>query len=157
MTEPLPEFPYHPDPVATGVVVPSGAACTCCGRERGYVYQGPVYAADELGGRLCPWCIADGSAAERFDAHVTSGACRGDDVSLEVFAAVDRRTPDFTARQEPQWFFHCAEGAVFLGRSGPPNSRPTRRRWRCFGERRADGAGRWSVCSRRSSSRPAPR
>ncbi|MFE9404922.1 CbrC family protein [Streptomyces sp. NPDC006530] len=93
-------------------------ACVCCGRERGYVYRGPVYAVDELADRLCPWCIADGSAAERFDAHFTAGTCLGDDVPLEVFAAVDQRTPGFTAWQEPQWFFHCADGATFLGPAG---------------------------------------
>ncbi|MGW8333016.1 CbrC family protein [Streptomyces sp. NPDC055897] len=118
MTELLPDFPYHPDPVATGVIVPSGSACLCCGRERGYVYKGPLHAAEELGSRLCPWCIADGSAAERFDAHFTSGTCLGDDVPLEVFAAVDQRTPSFTAWQEPQWFFHCGDGAAFLGLVG---------------------------------------
>ncbi|MFI1177339.1 CbrC family protein [Streptomyces melanogenes] len=118
MTELLPDFPYHPTPVATGVVVPSGKACICCGRERGYVYRGPAYAAEELGGRLCPWCIADGSAAERFDAHFTAGTCLGDDVPLDVFTAVDRRTPAFAAWQEPQWFFHCGDGAAFLGPAG---------------------------------------
>ncbi|WP_370424097.1 CbrC family protein (plasmid) [Streptomyces sp. QH1-20] len=115
MTELFPEFPYHPDPVATGVVVPSGAACVCCGKERGYIYRGPVYAAEELTGRLCPWCIADGSVAERFDAHFTAGTCLGDDVSLEVLEAVDRHTPGFAAWQEPQWLFHCGDGAAFLG------------------------------------------
>ncbi|MEU9194523.1 CbrC family protein [Streptomyces hundungensis] len=118
MTDLLPTFPYHPDPVATGVIVSSGTACICCGRERGYVYRGPVYASEELMGRLCPWCIADGSAADRFDAHFTAGTCLGDDVPLEVFAAVDRRTPGYVAWPQPQWFFHCGDGAAFLGRVG---------------------------------------
>ncbi|MET9535060.1 MULTISPECIES: CbrC family protein [unclassified Streptomyces] len=118
MTELLPEFPYHPDPVATGVVVPSDATCLCCERKRGHIYTGPVYAAEDLTGHLCPWCIADGSAAERFDAHFTGGTSLGDDVPLKVFAAVDSRTPGFEAWQEPQWFFHCGDGAAFLGLVG---------------------------------------
>ncbi|MFI0237900.1 CbrC family protein [Streptomyces sp. NPDC016845] len=118
MTEPLPDFPYHPDPVATGVIVPSRAACVCCGRERGYVYRGPVYADEELGARLCPWCIADGSAAERYDVHFTGGTSLGDDVPREVFTAVDQRTPGFVAWQEPTWYFHCGDGAAFLGPAG---------------------------------------
>lgn len=118
MTGPLPDFPYHPDPLATGVVAASDAACLRCGRVRGYVYSGPVYAEEELRGRLCPWCIADGSAAERFDAHFTGGTHLGEQVPLEVFAAVDRRTPGFTAWQEPRWFFHCGDGAAFLGPVG---------------------------------------
>ncbi|MGP3976246.1 CbrC family protein [Streptomyces sp. 8N114] len=118
MTERLPEFPYHPDPVATGAVVPSEVVCVCCGRARGYSYTGPVYAVEDLKGRLCPWCIAGGEVAERFDAHFTAGACLGEDVPLEIFSAVDRRTPGFSAWQEPQWFFHCGDGTAFLGRVG---------------------------------------
>ncbi|WP_369780629.1 CbrC family protein [Streptomyces sp. R33] len=92
--------------------------CICCGRGRGYIYTGPVYAVEDLKDRLCPWCIASGSVAERFDAHFTAGTCLGDDVPLEVFSAVDRHTPGFPASQEPQWFFHCGEGAAYLGRVG---------------------------------------
>ncbi|WP_372348378.1 CbrC family protein [Streptomyces sp. KL116D] len=119
MTELLPTFPYHPDPVATGVIAASSSACICCGRERGRVYTGPVYATEALEGRLCPWCIADGSAADRFDAHFTAGTGLGDDdVPAGIFAAVDRRTPGFRAWQEPQWYFHCGDGAAFVGSAG---------------------------------------
>ncbi|WP_349253974.1 CbrC family protein [Streptomyces sp. BPTC-684] len=43
MTEQFPEFPYQPDPVTTGVIVPSGTTCVCCGRVRGCIDrdQGP--------------------------------------------------------------------------------------------------------------------
>ncbi|MFE6152187.1 CbrC family protein [Streptomyces sp. NPDC057889] len=116
MTEWLPEFPYHPDPVATGAVVPSEMKCVRCARARGYIYTGPVYAVEEIKERLCPWCVADGSAAERFDAHFTEGTCLGEEVPLEIFTAVDRRTPGFAAWQETQWLFHCGDGAAFLGR-----------------------------------------
>nr|WP_236573977.1 CbrC family protein [Streptomyces sp. GS7] len=61
----------------------SDAACVCCGKKRGYVYAGPVYAAEEPDGRLCPWCIAGGSAAGRYEAHF-SGDVVGDDVAREV-------------------------------------------------------------------------
>ncbi|MFF7730835.1 CbrC family protein [Streptomyces sp. NPDC008001] len=92
--------------------------CICCRRECGYTYRGPVYAAERLNGHLCPWCIADGSAADRFDARFTGGTGLGEDVPHEVLEAVDRRTPGFAAWQEPQWFFHCGDGAAFLGLAG---------------------------------------
>ncbi|WP_329329480.1 CbrC family protein [Streptomyces mirabilis] len=117
MTEPLPEFPYHPDPVATGAVVPSDTTCVCCGQARGYLYTGPVYSVDDLADRLCPWCIADGTAAGRYEATFTGGAV-GDDVPIEVFAAVAGRTPGFPGWQEPQWYFHCGDGTTFLGAVG---------------------------------------
>ncbi|EDY49186.1 conserved hypothetical protein [Streptomyces clavuligerus] len=119
VSEALPEFPYHPDPVATGVVVPSPAVCVCCGRARGHLYTGPVHAEADLGRGLCPWCIADGSAAGRFDASFTDGSILGEDVPLDVFSAVDRRTPGFRAWQAVQWFFHCGDGTAFLGEAGP--------------------------------------
>ncbi|MCT9108698.1 CbrC family protein [Streptomyces mirabilis] len=117
MTEPLPEFPYHPDPVATGAVVPSDTTCVCCGQARGYLYTGPVYSVDDLADRLCPWCIADGTAAGRYEATLTGGAV-GDDVPIEVFAAVAGRTPGFPGWQEPQWYVHCGDGTAFLGAVG---------------------------------------
>ncbi|MFC5722769.1 CbrC family protein [Streptomyces gamaensis] len=120
MTTALPDFPYHPDPVATGVVVPSDVTCVCCGQQRGHVYTGPVYSeADGLDDRLCPWCIADGSAAERYKASFTEG-CLGDHVPVDVILAVDTRTPGYDAWQVPQWFYHCGDGAAFLGAVGTP-------------------------------------
>ncbi|QOG23992.1 hypothetical protein FOM02_41000 [Bradyrhizobium sp. SEMIA] len=72
----LPSFKYHPDPVATGSVQKSDVQCICCGQARGYVYIGPVYAAEELCESLCPWCVADGSAHGKHGASFTdeSGA-----------------------------------------------------------------------------------
>jgi hypothetical protein len=67
----FPEFPYHPDPRATGSVVVSDTSCVACGQSRGFVYAGPVYSQGELIDSLCPWCIADGSAAEKYEAEFT--------------------------------------------------------------------------------------
>lgn len=143
VTDLLPEFPYHPDPVATGVIVPSATACLCCGRERGYVYRGPVYAAEELGGRLR-----------------ARGALR---------TAAPPNSSTHTSRRERAWATTCpwrssrrSTGALRVsprGRSpggsstaatvlrswagsGPPNSPPIPRHWRCCGGRRTAGAGR---------------
>src|SRR5580698_1256897 len=43
MSEKLPSFRYHPDPLATGAVKPSDVVCSCCQRNRGFIYTGPVY------------------------------------------------------------------------------------------------------------------
>src|SRR4029450_7996883 len=58
MTGLLPEFPYHPDPLVTGFVEESEATCLSCNRGRGFIYTGPVYAADGVAESICPWCIA---------------------------------------------------------------------------------------------------
>ncbi|MFK4101372.1 CbrC family protein [Streptomyces sp. NPDC019531] len=112
----LPRFPYHPNPVATGSVTTSDSPCVCCGQERGWVYTGPVYAADAPDSGICPYCIAFGKAAERYDASFADGI--EGDVPEDVVTAVLRRTPGFFAWQSPHWLTHCGDGAEFLGAAG---------------------------------------
>jgi uncharacterized protein CbrC (UPF0167 family) len=120
MSEPLPVFPYHPDPLGTRTIAASTTICACCGRARGYIYTGPVYASEELENSLCPWCIADGSAAERFHAVYTDDMPRPDDVPRDIIDAITRRTPGFRGWQQEHWLYHCRDGAAFLGVVGWP-------------------------------------
>jgi uncharacterized protein CbrC (UPF0167 family) len=116
VANPLPTFRYHPDPVGTGSVIASDAACACCGVHRGFIYTGPVYAVDELDDALCPWCIADGSAAARFDASFTDvGVDVPADVPADVPDEVARHTPSFSSWQQDHWLYHCADACAFIG------------------------------------------
>lgn len=120
MTSVLPEFAYHPDPLATGFVERSDGTCLSCGQPRGFIYTGPVHAVEELIDSLCPWCIANGSAAARFDATFADDVPRPDDVPAEVVATITKRTPGFSGWQQEHWLYHCGDGAAFLGRVGWP-------------------------------------
>ena len=114
MSAALPYFRYHPDPIATGAVRPAAEPCACCGHDRGWIYTASFYTAQDVPGRFCPWCIADGSAAERFDGHFTdSYGLTG--VSEDVLQEVTRRTPGFSAWQDPHWLVHCRDAAAFVG------------------------------------------
>jgi len=118
-----PSFRYHPDPIATGSVIASAAVCRCCGQERGLIYTGPVYAEEELQDALCPWCIADGSAAAQCGAEFVDGAAVGDyghwdGVPPAVIEEVSRRTPGFSSWQGERWWTHCGDAAAFLGPCG---------------------------------------
>lgn len=113
----LPVFRYHPDPVATGAITASGEPCVCCGRRTGWIYTATFYTAQDVAGRVCPWCIADGGVAERFEASFLSGDGL-DDVAPEVLDEVTRRTPGFSAWQDPRWMTHCHDAAAFLGEVG---------------------------------------
>lgn len=93
MTERVPEFPYHTDPLTTGFVEMSDATCLAGERVRGFIYTGPVFAVEELDESLCPWCIADGSAAARFEATFTGDVPVPEDVPGEVVKLVTTRTP----------------------------------------------------------------
>ncbi|MGH3388912.1 MAG: CbrC family protein [Actinomadura sp.] len=116
----LPEFPYHPDPLATGSVIWSEVECVCCKRHRDHIYAGPVFAEETIERRrLCPWCIADGSAAARFGATFSdAGVDAPGDVPMAVIDTIARRTPGYLAWQQARWLFHCGDGAAFLGAVG---------------------------------------
>jgi hypothetical protein len=114
----LPKFKYHPDPVATGHVEESETECICCEKVRGYIYIGPVYADDELDDVICPWCIADGSAHEKFDVSFTDDSAIVDEVPEEVVEEVAHRTPGFFGWQQEHWLTCCDDAAVFLGPAG---------------------------------------
>jgi uncharacterized protein CbrC (UPF0167 family) len=110
----LPSFAYHPDPVASGSITASDATCQCCERARGFIYVGPVYAEDDLEDALCPWCIADGSAHEKFGASFTDEAGFPDEIDEEVIEEIAFRTPGFATWQEGRWLTCCDDAAAFL-------------------------------------------
>lgn len=115
----LPDFPYHPDPVATGSIEQRSALCRACGRDRGWVSVAPAYAVEDLHGAVCPWCIADGTAAERFDARFTVlGPDVPSTVPRVVLDEVERRTPGFSGWDDERWLFCCEDAAAFLGPVG---------------------------------------
>jgi uncharacterized protein len=125
MSEALPVFKYHPDPIATGsIVVENETQCAVCGKARGYVYTGPVYTQleDDFDNCLCPWCIADGSAAKTLAAEFTDGGTM-EDASRAAVEEVTRRTPGFTAWQQEQWLCCCGDAAAFLGPMGAADLR----------------------------------
>jgi uncharacterized protein len=119
MDEPLPTFRYHPDPVKSKSVKVSSVACVVCEQARGYIYTGPVYADEEYEEVICPWCIADGTAADQLEAEFTDvGSGVPEDVPDSVRDAVARRTPGFESWQQDRWLYHCGDGCAFLGRLG---------------------------------------
>ena len=64
----LPKFKYHPDPLDTGAFeeVDPPQVCECCGEAASVRYRAPFFAEANVK-CLCPMCIANGTAAEKFD------------------------------------------------------------------------------------------
>ena len=114
----LPAFKYHPDPICSGSVRESEDECRSCGTARGYIYTGPVYSEEDLEDALCPWCIADGSAHEKFDAEFVDCEAFDDDVPQEAMEEITRRTPGFNAWQSEQWFSCCGQAMAFVEPAG---------------------------------------
>jgi len=110
----LPAFRYHPDPIASGSIAASATACACCGRQRGFIYTGPTYCEADLEEALCPWCVADGSAAKKLDASFTDPASFPDGIPREVVDEIAYRTPGFNAWQQEKLLTCCGDAAAFL-------------------------------------------
>lgn len=111
----LPNFRYHPDPVATGNVETNNSVCRSCGLARGYIYVGPVYSIKKLSGFVCPWCISDGSAARKFDASFSDVELLAGNVSDDVIVEIEKRTPGFISWQQGNWLFCCGDVCEFHG------------------------------------------
>ncbi|MEW2085759.1 CbrC family protein [Streptomyces sp. NPDC005283] len=117
MSTDMPAFRYHPDPLASGSIRESTETCVCCNHIKGRIYTATFYTAQKVSGRFCPWCIADGSAAERFAGEFTdSYGLEG--VSEETLHEVTRRTPGFHGWQDPHWLVHCHDAAAFISEVG---------------------------------------
>lgn len=111
-----PEFRYHPDPLRTGVVKRSNVACVCCGRSRGFIYTASVYSTHDLNGKLCPWCIANGSAATKFDASFNDDQpLLQKGIAEPIVSEVAYRTPGYVSWQQESWLSHCNDACEFHG------------------------------------------
>ncbi|MEX0702335.1 MAG: CbrC family protein [Planctomycetales bacterium] len=118
--EPLPQFPYNRDVAASDSIVASDQVCECCGASRGYIYVNNIYTTHQVE-HLCPWCIADGSAARKFSAHFIDGDFydENDDqveLSAEYRDAVFSRTVGFSTFNPVSWWVHCGEPAAYVKR-----------------------------------------
>lgn len=112
----LPVFRYHPDPLATCAVERRPIECACCGLARGFVYVQPVYATTDLDEKLCPWCIADGSAAAKLGASFSDAApLIAAGLSQETVEEVTLRTPGYSSWQQEEWLAHCNDACEFHG------------------------------------------
>ena len=111
----LPVFKYHPDPIGTGAIEKTEDECECCGKPRGYKAASTIYAIDDIE-TICPWCIADGSAAEKYDGEFSdSHPLLSDGIDPEIVREVCERTPSFVSWQQERWLSHCNDACEFHG------------------------------------------
>jgi len=111
----LPQFRYHPDPLATGSVARNDAPCQCCGKSRGFLYALTPHCRQEIES-LCPWCIADGRAAEKYDAtFVDDHPLLQAGLEHDIVEEVTRRTPGFASWQQEEWLSCCKDACEYHG------------------------------------------
>lgn len=130
----LPYFKYHPEPIKTGAFITDDTViCDCCGKETNIYYEGPFFSVDDIEA-LCPWCIADGSASEKFEGdfqdlssvegilstYDSNGEYSGyqSGVPKENLEELIRRTPGYQGWQQEHWLTHCGDLCAFIGYVG---------------------------------------
>ncbi|WP_295151672.1 CbrC family protein [uncultured Ruminococcus sp.] len=119
MEREFPKFRYHPDPISTEAFkkAEEPQVCECCGRKTEYVYEVPFFTSADVE-CICPWCIADGSAANKFDgAFQDEYSCDeiDDDSKLDELI---HRTPGYCGWQQEYWLAHCGDYCAFVGYVG---------------------------------------
>ena len=101
----LPSFTYSPDPLGNGSIMKKE--------------------------EICPWCIADGSAAAKWSASFNDLQDVPPGVPTQVALEVETRTPGYESWQGNSWLFSPDDALVFLGevcgaRLSWKNARPER-------------------------------
>ncbi|MFB2581351.1 CbrC family protein [Herbiconiux sp. P15] len=124
--EELPRFRFSPKAYELGLFEPVEGECEACGELRTMRYTSSFYSTAEVE-YLCPWCVADGTAARVFDGEF-SDYLGIDGIPYDPAAPVTvdesearevaTRTPSYPSWQQEQWRSHCGRPCAFLGDVG---------------------------------------
>ena len=108
----LPIFKYQPNALKLEIIKKEKINCPVCEQEREYSYDGGIYAVEEVE-FICPWCIADGKAAEKYDGeYIDSESCEeiSDEEKLNELVT---QTPNYVSWQQEVWLSHCNDYCSF--------------------------------------------
>lgn len=117
--QPLPHFPLFPDPVKEKSFTRSHEPCSICSQATGWLYDGPIYGDRRDEPLVCPWCIANGRAAESGcsfnDATIYPYSDTTPQMSPADAELVEKRTPGYTTWQGNRWLMCCGRACIYLG------------------------------------------
>jgi len=119
MKKELPKFRFHPDPIRTEAFKENmdHVECSVCNKQEEYIYTQSFYSMAEVNG-ICPWCIASGQAAEKFDGTFQDGAIGPgieSEISEDELDELIHRTPGYVSWQGERWLVHCGLPCAFVG------------------------------------------
>lgn len=119
--EKLPQFKYSPNAYEIGVFEQEEGTCSICNQERELRYTGSFYSV-ETPDYICPWCIEDGSAAQKYKGEFNDfagieGASLDEKALIpkELSLQASERTPSYISWQQEEWMSHCSEPCAFIG------------------------------------------
>jgi uncharacterized protein CbrC (UPF0167 family) len=115
----IPKFKYCPDTITTNILTVGGSeVCDCCGETVDVYYEGSFYSIEDVE-CLCPECIANGTAAKKFDGEFQQDIFNDENVVNEEYRdEILHRTPSYISWQGSNWPAHCDDYCEFLGDAG---------------------------------------
>ena len=116
----LPKFKYHPYCLENKVFKKAKKneeiICMCCNQYTEYYYDKVIYAIEDVN-CLCPQCVADGTAAKKYNATFIQDAeeIENDEhKTTELF----ERTPGLITWQGEHWLACCNDYCAFMAYAG---------------------------------------
>lgn len=125
-SETLPVFRFSPNAYDLGLFEPTAGVCEACKAPRTLRYTSSFYAIDEVQ-YICPWCVADGTAARLFNGEFSDYAGidgipfdPSEPITVDEADATEvaTRTPSYPSWQQEEWRSHCGRPCAFLGDIG---------------------------------------
>lgn len=119
----LPKFKYSPNAYKVDVFENIEGICSVCNEKRQVKYKGSFYSLEDLE-YICPWCIANGNAAEKYDGEfndycgiegVSSDPNNGEPtIQNELLLEITNKTPSYISWQQQVCLTHCNEPCAFI-------------------------------------------
>jgi len=120
----LPKFKYSPNAFNLDIFEKEEGICSVCNEKRQIKYTSSFYSVEEPE-YICPWCIADGKASEKYNGEFND-YCGIEGVSpepndtdptipKELILEITNKTPSYTSWQQEVWLTHCNEPCAFIG------------------------------------------
>lgn len=117
------QFKYHPNAYKLDLFVEEDGICSVCNEERSLKYTASFYSVEDPE-YICPYCIADGRAAKKYDGSFND-YCGIEGVSpdpndppsvipREMLLEICERTPSYFSWQQEVWLSHCNEPCAFI-------------------------------------------
>lgn len=110
----LPKFKYHPNLYNNDIVTFKNGICQCCKNET-KAYIETMYAKEYLD-CICLNCVANGSAAKKFDGTFIQYAEKIN--NPEAIEELEKRTPGYISWQGEFWLACCDDYCEFIGDVG---------------------------------------
>lgn len=116
-TQKLPVFKYNPNAYSIGIIKKGNTLCPVCNKTRSHYYDGPFYAIEEVE-EICPWCIKDGSAANKYEGKFHDSASIEAVDSLKALEELTTMTPGYSGLQQEMWLTHCGDFCALKAYAG---------------------------------------